>query len=676
MKLHKWLIMALLTLWACNPGDNTVSVKTLLSEMTGGYTVPINWTAHMTSSHDRSSVNQNTPEWFANNDGFGFERIEINSGRVEKVLMEDSHPGAITRLWLTTMNPKGLLRFYFDGHQEPDWIVPGFDLTEFGIKELEGNPLLQCHTSYEHGVKGGQTLFLPIPYAKSCKVTFEEPEGWTSVPRYYQIEYRRYGDDIKVESFGIGSVRKYSSCIVKAGKVLSGQPIAGGHRYSVFRQLAPGESIELTLPSHSSVVKELNIVARLDGIDSDLAMRSLIFEGVFDGEKTISVPLSDYQGSGLGCRPVKTYQMIADGKGSIHSFWPMPYDSRAVLQIYNNGHETIPVMVEAKVKKEKFRGYHFHCDWHAGPGLRITNNAESAEEWDFVRLSGRGFYAGDNLTLFNHSKAWYGEGDEKIFIDGESFPSFFGTGTEDYYNSSWAPVVVFHTPWGGAPRADLTSSRGYNTFLRTRIADVIPFNESLEIRLEQLSWSPGTVDFFRTAYWYGAPEAKALNSDDPKAFSYVFPEAPPDPTTFAIKNAIECESLEPQKVSDGLLYNSQDMRGFPEGIWSNGKQWTFFAGKTGDMATFELAPKVEGTYSISLYGTRANDYGIIEISLNEGKPTSVDCYFPDVVNSGEIRLGEATTKNGVITMTIRIAGQNPLSRGNMFGLDYILMDKI
>ena len=675
MKLHRG-ILVLMALWACSSGGNTVSVKSLLEEMTDGYPAPQEWTAHMTSSHDRRSVSQDTPDWFANDDGFGYERMETIAGRKEKVLMEDCHPGAITRFWLTTMNPRGVLRFYFDGHEEPDWVVPGFDLTGFGLKELEGNPLLQCHTSYERGVKGGQTLFLPIPYSKACKVTFEEPEGWAAVPRYYQIEYRRYNDDVKVETFGIGSIKKYASHIVKAGKDLSGQPATCGRKYGVSSELAPGDELTLDLPAGPSKVCELDIVANLEGIDRDLATRALILEASFDGEKTISVPLSDFQGSGLGSRAVKARQIVADGNGSIQSFWPMPYESEACVKVVNIGQETVPIMVEATVKKERFSGFHFHCDWHAGVGLKVTNKAELAEEWDFVRIQGKGFYAGDNLTLFNHSKAWYGEGDEKIFVDGEPSPSFFGTGTEDYYNSSWAPVVVFHTPWGGAPRADLASSRGYNTFLRTRIADVIPFQKSLEIRLEQLSWSPGKVDFFRTAYWYGAPGAVALNADDPAALAYEMPEAPPDPANFAIKDAIECEDLEPVYVSEGLQYNRQDMRGFPDGIWSNGKQWTFFAGKQGDKATFELVPSEEGTYEVSIFGTKANDYGIMEISLNGGKPVKVDCYYTDVVNTGEIPLGEAATKGGKITMTIRIAGQNPLSRGNMFGLDYIIMNKI
>ena len=675
MKLHKGIAILFL-LSACMPKERTITLKTLLEEMTEGVQPSLEWTACMTSSHDRSSLSPDSPDWFANNDGFGFERTEIIQGRQEKVLMEDYHPGVITRFWLTTRNPRGTMRFYFDGHGEPDWVVPGFDLTEFGLNELEENPLLLKHTSYEKGVKGGQTLFLPIPYARSCKITFEEPKGWSGVPRYYQIEYRRYGDGAKVESFGLKAATKYSSDIKKAGKKLRSKPTASGKSCSANAELAPGEALQLNLPAGSQVVKELTVSAKLEGLDANRAMRGLVLEASFDGEKTVCVPLSDFQGSGLNTRTVDCRQLLADGNGTMRSFWAMPYSSGARIEIVNTFDLAIPVSVEAKVQSAKFEGYHFHSDWHAGVGLKLSKDAQSASEWDFARLRGSGWYAGDNLTVFNHSKAWYGEGDEKLFVDGEAFPSFFGTGTEDYYNSSWAPVVVFHTPWGGAPIADLASSRGYNTFLRTRLADIIPFRKSLDFNFELLSWNPGTADYFRTTYWYGAPGSICLNADDPVQFEYELPEAPPDPASFAMKNAIEIENVLPLKLTGGLQYDRQDMRGFPDGVWSCGRQMTLFAGKAGDSATFEIPAAEEGTYSISLFATKANDYGIMEVSLNGGKPVSVDCYYTDVVNSGEIALGEVTIKNGKITMTVRIAGKNEKSRGTLLGLDYLLMEKI
>ena len=42
----------------------------------------------------------------------------------------------------------------------------------------------------------------------------------------------------------------------------------------------------------------------------------------------------------------------------------------------------------------------------------------------------------------NPVEAWWGEGDEKVFVDGEKFPSHFGTGTEDYYGYAWCWPVA------------------------------------------------------------------------------------------------------------------------------------------------------------------------------------------------------------------------------------------
>ena len=97
----------------------------------------------------------------------------------------------------------------------------------------------------------------------------------------------------------------------------------------------------------------------------------------------------------------------------------------------------------------------FHCSWKQ-EDVTYGNNYDSNdnEEWLFTQIAGQGVIKGDVLSLFNYGGTWYGEGDEKIFIDDEIFPSHFGTGTEDYYNTSWAPVGIEHTPFGGCIRAD------------------------------------------------------------------------------------------------------------------------------------------------------------------------------------------------------------------------------
>ena len=94
-------------LFACSEkGSRKITMETLLEEMTSFESVS-RWPSPQyiclqTSSHDRRSVSPGEPGWFANDDGFGFIRTDTIDGRIEKVLFEESAPGAITRIWLTT----------------------------------------------------------------------------------------------------------------------------------------------------------------------------------------------------------------------------------------------------------------------------------------------------------------------------------------------------------------------------------------------------------------------------------------------------------------------------------------------------------------------------------------------------------------------------------------------
>ena len=246
-------------------------------------------------------------------------------------------------------------------------------------------------------------------------------------------------------------------------------------------------------------------------------MRNLFLSGSFDGKQTIYVPLSDFSGGGVGAPFVENWYLSSDGKGKIVSRWLMPYREEAHITLANFSPHKANVFITVKTAKYRWdeNSLYFHTSWKEEKGLLLCNKPESStcREWNMATLQGKGVFKGDVLSLYNHSKSWYGEGNEKIWVDDDNFPSHIGTGTEDYYNSSWAPVVVFQTPFGGAMRADSTNSRGYNTWLRTRNLDDIPFNKHFQFDFELLSWYPGTVDYASTVYWYGEIDAQAIRPE-------------------------------------------------------------------------------------------------------------------------------------------------------------------
>ena len=128
MKRLTTILMALCTI-GCgthgSPSDaaSQVTMASLLDEMISydavtGYPA-VNYRAAQVSSYDRRTVDPHEPGWFANDDGAGFERLDTIRGRVEKVLFDEKGPGAITRIWMTTNDKRGTLRFYFDGASTP-----------------------------------------------------------------------------------------------------------------------------------------------------------------------------------------------------------------------------------------------------------------------------------------------------------------------------------------------------------------------------------------------------------------------------------------------------------------------------------------------------------------------------------------------------------------------------
>ncbi|MBQ7814900.1 MAG: DUF2961 domain-containing protein, partial [Thermoguttaceae bacterium] len=168
-----------------------VSLATLLDEMVDrdALTRFPNYTCKQASSYDRAAKSP-SENWFANADTAQFIRVEKNGDREEAVLMEAEGPGAVVRWWITAPHYKTTVRIYIDGAAEP--VVVGKIDEIIGGETLVGAPL-----SAERA--RGRNLYLPIPYAKSVKITCDNMKEQGNL--YYQINYRTYPAGTTVESF-------------------------------------------------------------------------------------------------------------------------------------------------------------------------------------------------------------------------------------------------------------------------------------------------------------------------------------------------------------------------------------------------------------------------------------------------------------------------------------------
>lgn len=680
--LHILFVILLFAACTSREKHSLVTLESLLDEMVSlieSARLPFpSYIACQESSYDRASVSPDSANWFANADGFGFVRTDTIDNRVEKVLFESAGPGAITRIWLTTVDKRGTWRFYFDGSSTPGWIIPAYDLMKFGIPSL-GKGLLQPHTSYTPDGKGGNTLFLPIPYQKSCKITFEEEKGAVPVPRYYQINYRQYKEGTTVETFSHEVVERAQKKIQETDSLLlNPSPIKSDTVLTVNQNLNPGDSLIVRLPVGEKAVDFLQFNVSLE--DTSIyaqVMRDLVLQAAFDGTQTVWVPFSDFSGGGMGAPIVKSWFLSSDGKGKITSHWLMPYKKSGQIILYNASSEKVHVAANIGISGMPWdeRSLYFHASWKQESGISIYNDPkddQKCKDWNFATLQGRGIYKGDVLTLFNHTPAWYGEGDEKIWVDNDTFPSHFGTGTEDYYNSSWAPVIPFQTPFGGAPRADQESSHGYNTFFRTRNLDGIPFSEKLIFNLELISWVSGKVDYATTVFWYGDGQSESKGNSGIDELKNKMLPIPPNPSNYKIPESIEFESLKEVIKSSSIRTEKQAMFGFTDGKWSSAAQLACSNGQSGDSIIFSFSGLGKNKYEIKVVATKAPDYGIVSFFVNRNShPVIFDGYNSTVTNSGAISLGSFYPENGEIKLRVKIVGTNPHSVGNryLFGLD-------
>ena len=125
-----------------------------------------------------------------------------------------------------------------------------------------------------------------------------------------------------------------------------------------------------------------------------------------------------------------------------------------------------------------------------------------------ISIEGEGVYAGDVFYFENPHDKWWGEGDEKIYVDGETFPSFFGTGTEDYYGYAWSTGEVFFRALHAQTRAGGPGFSGVFSVNRFRTLDAIPFEKSLRFDMELWHWGSARVMWHSLIYYYARPGAK------------------------------------------------------------------------------------------------------------------------------------------------------------------------
>ena len=491
---------------------NEMASRKVVSEMPDPYFKMLS-----ASSYDRSSKVNNQADglyvekkgrdwgkkWFGNRDYNQFIRIETNQGRKEHVLMEDKGAGAIVRWW-SIMSAKGTVRIYIDGAKEPVIEMKNTDLV--GGTGLVGYPFsFKASDDKTKPHWRGLNLYLPIPYAKSCKVTI------TGSPYYYQINYRKYADGTKVKSFTMDQLKSADKLLTKVGKQLLAQNIEGKLK-SVKKniaQLKPNQSVSVEVKG-SQAISEL--LVQLNAKDYKQALRSTVVSITFDGKKTVWVPVGALVGIGYSDEKNDTFFVKVDKDSkTLRSLYYMPFQKSAIVTLTNYGNQPVEIKnFQLKYQPNKWtkRSLYFHATWFEESNISTKNK----RDMNYITVLGKGRYVGTSITVYNTDKrgpgqTWWGEGDDKVYVDGETFPSIFGTGTEDYFGYAWCRPQRFYLPYVSQPRGEGNKKVGYSNNNRYHMLDSIPFKESIKFDMEL--WHPfkANMNYAVATFYYANKDA-------------------------------------------------------------------------------------------------------------------------------------------------------------------------
>jgi len=674
-------------------GSETIRFKSLLEEMVDRDCIarlpnPA-YTCKQFSSYDRNSTEPGSPTWWANWDRSYFVRIEDNNGRKEHVLMDTDGPGTVVRFWATWHGPgggefsNGTLRIYLDKKPEPVIEGPMADLISGG--KLVGEPLSQSvspETEYRHR---GHNLYLPIPYAKHCKITYQTKTFIDEGARkgealYYQINYRTYEPGTKVESFSMNDLQQSSSTLDQVQQMLGENKCVGLDNLSK-------DTLEGTIqPSGESTVtingqKAIRAMQfQLQAEDLPQALRSTVIKIAFDGEATIWCPIGDFFGTGYHLHPYSTWYTNVSKDDKLTCYWIMPFRKEAKISILNLGSQQVK-LTQGQILSGSWdwdsRSCHFHATWKQWPDVKTQSNENSKDHGAFdlnwITVQGKGAYVGDVLTLFNTANTWWGEGDEKIYVDGEHFPSHIGTGSEDYYGYAWCKPNFFESAFHAQPCGDGNLKPGFSVNLRFRSLDAIPFEKSIKFDMELWHWAKTTMSYSPTTLWYARPGANWDVKPEPKEAERPIPRSVEDIIKpKMVKNAIESENLKILECSGGTT----EVQYIPTIGWSNNRQLWWKNAKENDHLVVEFNIEQAGNYDITIGITKAVDYGIVSIAVNsETKIDSMDLYNQSVI-AEDVKLPPCRLERGNNKLQVTILGVNPSAvKSYMFGLDYILANK-
>lgn len=252
--------------------------------------------------------------------------------------------------------------------------------------------------------------------------------------------------------------------------------------------------------------------------------RKLVLRMYWDNEETPSVetPIGDFFCMGWCERAnLTSLAVCVNPAGGFNCYWEMPFRRHARITVENLSPDEVRgfyYQINYTLTDVPEDRAYFHAQWRRSNPLVYMQDHTILEG-----VRGQGHYVGTYLAWGVNNTGWWGEGEIKFFMDGDTqWPTIAGTGTEDYFGGAWnfefpqGQYGVFSSPYSGLPQVikpdGLYRSQQRFGLYRWHILDPIRFKQDLRVTIQALGWRamleekrrylPLQDDISSTAFWY------------------------------------------------------------------------------------------------------------------------------------------------------------------------------
>ena len=305
-----------------------------------------------------------------------------------------------------------------------------------------------------------------------------------------------------------------------------------GEKLSPCIQIAPGETVTLCDTDGPGMITHIWFTGYVG--------HSFVMRIYWENEEfpSVEAPISAF----FGCAYDENFKdrdgnyivlnsakiLTAPGRG-FNSYWEMPFAKHCRITMENRGkkEETLYYMISGWYGEIPQDAGYFHAAY------RQEHPVTKGRAYTIIDgIEGRGCFAGVTLaTGMNGNNTCWVEGEAKMYIDDDQYPSMNYTGTEDYFCGSYGfgnDIILNRYQTFSGMYTGLFAIMGDNRefyngqqrFLLYRFheKDPVYFSKNFKMTIDNLGWTgPRYDDYTSVAYWYlekPSKLAKELPSDE------------------------------------------------------------------------------------------------------------------------------------------------------------------